>query len=56
MGKLQPNRLGFEGTVLIMEYDIITIIDIGARCFVMIAIVSGMVGFITMNVKYRDKK
>jgi len=39
-----------------MEYDVITIIDIGFRCLITIAIVSGMVGFITMNVKYRDKK
>jgi len=39
-----------------MEYDMLTIIDIAGRCIVMIAIVSGMMAFITMNVKYKKKK
>ena len=38
-----------------MEYDILTIIDITGRCIVVVAIVSGMVAFITMNVKFRDR-
>jgi hypothetical protein len=36
-----------------MEYDILTIIDISARCVLAIGIVSGMVFFITLNVRFK---
>tara|TARA_Y100000034_G_C6746505_1_gene331579 strand:+ start:605 stop:724 length:120 start_codon:yes stop_codon:yes gene_type:complete len=39
-----------------MEYDILTIIDIAGRCIVVLAIVSGMVAFLTMNIRYKDDK
>tara|TARA_R100000152_G_C6745859_1_gene169464 strand:- start:42 stop:170 length:129 start_codon:yes stop_codon:yes gene_type:complete len=38
-----------------MEYDTLTIIDIIGRCMLVVGLVSGMVLFITTNVRYKDK-